>query len=439
MNSKVKAEVFKMRFLDTYKLYERGKLNCEEAAELLGISISTFYRKRQICGEEDNFTGVLDRRIGKVSPHRAADKEVENITKLFAGRYKAFSVKHFYEFAKREHGLSRSYNWTKNKLIEKGLVTKSNRGGKHRLRRERKPMSGMMMHQDGSKHRWLLNLDYDLDLIVTMDDATSKITSCFLTEEEGTLSSLQGLYETIKKAGLFCSLYTDRGSHYFYTPEVGGKVDKNRLTQVGRALRQLRIKHIAAYSPEARGRSERMFGTLQNRLPQEFALKGITTIEEANKYIKEIYLPRHNEQFCVKPASEESAFTEWTQTTALEDILCLEEERVVQRDNTVRYNGLVLQIPKNNYRHHYIKTEVRIHEYCDRSLAIFYGHLCIGRYDAEGKLTEDTTKSGNKNFSFLMKTKERKKATLVSNGKENHNNNIINDFLYGDKIGQLTC
>lgn len=380
------GEVFRMRFIDAYGQYEKGRLTCEEAAEILGISISTFYRKRQIY-EEDGDSCVFDQRMGRISPHKAADSEVEFITRLFANRYRDFSVKHFYDFAKREHNVSRSYNWVKNKLIETGLVEKSSRGGKHRLRRERKPMVGMMIHQDGSKHRWIPALDYDLDLIVTMDDATSKITSCFLVEEEGTFSSFQGISETIKQEGIFCSFYTDRGSHYFYTPEVGGKVDKSRVTQVGRALRQLGIKHIPAYSPQARGRSERMFGTLQNRLPKELALHNITTVEEANRYIKEIYIPRHNEQFCVKPASAERAFITWVSATVvLEDVLCLEECRTVQHDNTVRYNGLILQIPKNEYRYHYIKAEVKVHEYCDRKLAIFYGPLCIGRYNANGEL-----------------------------------------------------
>jgi transposase len=217
------SEVFKMRFLDVYDHYEKNKLTSEEAAEILGISVSTFYRKRQIY-EEEGKSCQLDKRVGKISPHRAADAEVELITKIYADRYKDFSVKHFYDFAKREHHVSRSYSWVKNKLLEAKLVTKSNRGGKHRLRRERKPMAGMMLHQDGSKHRWIPALDYDLDLIVTMDDATSKVISCFLVEEEGTFSSLRGLYETIKQEGIFCTLYTDRGSHYFHTPTVGGKV-----------------------------------------------------------------------------------------------------------------------------------------------------------------------------------------------------------------------
>lgn len=394
-NNRITDEVFKMRFIDAYGQYGKNKLTCQEAADILGISLSTFYRKRQRYEEED-FNGVFDRRVGKTSVHRASDKEVEFVTKIFAERYRGFSVQHFYEFAKREHGIRRGYTWTKNKLAEKGLITKSSRGGKHRLRRERKPMAGMMLHQDGSKHQWIPALDYDLDLIVTMDDATSTITSCFLVVEEGTFSSFQGIYETIKRYGIFCSLYTDRGSHYFYTPEAKGKVDKSQLTQVGRALKQLRIRHIPAYSPEARGRSERMFGTLQNRLPKELALHNITTIEEANKYIQETYLSRHNEQFSVKPACEESAFTKWGSVEALEDILCLQEDRTVQLDNTVRYNGLILQIPKNEYRHHYMKAEVSAHEYYDHNLAIFYGPMCIGRYDRFGQLMNDNLKGKRK-------------------------------------------
>lgn len=420
------TEVFKMRFVDVYDQYEKNKLTCEDAAEILGISISTFYRKRQIYEEEGN-NCILDRRAGRISPHRAADAEVEFITGLFEERHKDFSVKHFYDFAKREHSVSRSYGWVKNKLIETGLVEKSNRGGKHRLRRERKPIAGMMLHQDGSKHRWIPALDYDLDLIVTMDDATSKITSCFLVEEEGTFSTFRGLYETIKQEGIFCSLYTDRGSHYFYTPEVGGKADKSRVTQVGYALRQLGIRHIAAYSPQARGRSERMFGTLQNRLPKELAMYNITSIEEANKYIQEKYVSRHNEQFCVKPASSEKAFLPWVSVVALEDILCLKEHRIAQHDNTVRYKGFILQIPKNDYRHHYIKAEVTVHEYFDHQLAIFYGPLCIGRYDASGELKNAVLKDTKviKKARVLQKNAKLNNAEVVTYYKANYfgNNN----------------
>lgn len=385
MRVQLKEEILKMKFSDIYGQFKQKRLSCEEAAEILGISVSTFYRKRQRYESED-FMGRYDMRLGKHVPNKAADREVEYITRLYNSRYKGFSVQHFYEFARREHNLIRSYNWTRTTLQKHGVIGSSTRGGKHRLRRERKPMSGMMLHQDGSTHHWILALDYDIDLIVTMDDATSKITSAFFVEEEGTASSFQGIHETIESEGLFCSFYTDRASHYFNTPKAGGKVDKSQLTQVGRALYQLGIEHIPAYSPEARGRSERMFGTLQDRLPKELNLYGITTMEEANKYLKEVYLPRHNEQFSMQPSSGLSAFKPWSQNVSLKDFLCVQEKRTVQCDNTVRYKGLILQIPKNEFRHHYIKAKVDIHEYPNGEISIFYGHLCIGEYDPAGNL-----------------------------------------------------
>lgn len=385
MDSQLREEILKMRFPDIYGRFKKGRLTCEEAAEVLGVSVSTFYRKRQRY-ESDDFDGGFDIRLGKSSPHRAANREVAWVTRLYNNRYRGFSVQHFYEFATREHDLSRSYNWTRLTLQKQGAIGKSTKGGKHRRRRERKPMTGMMIHQDGSTHRWIPALDYNLDLIVTLDDADSTITSAFLVEEEGTASSFQGIHETIGSYGLFCSFYTDRGTHYFTTPKAGGKVDKSRLTQVGRALYQLGIEHIAAYSPEARGRSERMFGTLQDRLPKELDLYGISTIEEANKYIKEVYLPRHNKSFSIKPDSDLSAFKPWTQHAPLRDFLCVQDKRTVQRDNTVSYKGLILQIPKNEFRHHYIKASVDIHEYPNGEISIFYGHLCVGEYDPAGNL-----------------------------------------------------
>lgn len=385
--TQVNEEVLKMRFEDIYARYQKKKLTTEEAAEILGISVSTFYRKRERF-EEEGFEGQFDLRLGRPSPQRAADREVARVTRLYAQKYRGFSVKHFHEFACREHGLKYGYTWTKTQLEKGGLIKRGKRGGDHRLRRERRPMEGMMLHQDGSTHRWLPHLEHNLDLIVSLDDATSKITSAFFVEQEGTLSSLRGIRETIEKYGLFCSLYTDRGSHYWLTPEAGGKVDKGNLTQVGRALRQLGIRHIAAYSPQARGRSERLFGTLQDRLPKEFTLKGIQTIEEANRYLKEVYIPRHNERFSVLPKEEKSAYVPCIRAD-LKDILCVQEERIVQNDNTVRYNGLILQIPQNDMRHHYVRTTVTVHVYEDKTLAIFYGHLCLGEYNEKGQLIKE--------------------------------------------------
>ena len=244
-------------------------------------------------------------------------------------------------------------------------------------------MRGMMIHQDASTHRWY-GEGY-ADLVVTLDDATSEITSAFFCKQEGTNSSLRGIHETISKYGLFCSFYTDRGSHYFYTPEVGGKVDKSRLTEVGRALRQLGIDHIAAYSPEARGRSERMFGTLQGRLVSELKLAGINGMAAANRYLQDIYLPRHNAQFMVAPELPASAYMP-VAGFDIANVLCIQEDRVVSSDNTVSYKTMTLQIPPSPHRHHYVKTHVRVHHYPDDSMAIFHGPREIGRYHAGGAL-----------------------------------------------------
>ena len=195
---------------------------------------------------------------------------------------------------------------------------------------------------------------------------------------------MRGIKETIEKKGLFCQFYTDRGSHYAHTPQAGGKVDKSNPTQVGRALKELGIRHIHAYSPQARGRSERMFGTLQGRLPKDLELAGITTIEDANAYLKEVYIPEHNARFAKKAAAEGSAYLPWSIATSLEEYLCRKEQRVVQKDNTVQYGGKKWQIPAQAHRHHYVKAEVEVREYIDGTLGIFYGHLCLGRYNGAG-------------------------------------------------------
>ena len=223
-----------------------------------------------------------------------------------------------------------------------------------------------------------------------MDDATSEIYSAFFVAEEGTMSSFRALGEVIGERGLFCSLYADRASHYWHTPEAGGTVDKDNPTQVRRALQQLGIELIAAYSPEARGRSERMFGTLQKRLPQELRLAGISGIEEANRFLKEVYLPQHNARFQVTPEAQGSAFVPFA--GALDDILCIQQERTVSNDNTVRYRGLSLQLPPDRHRRHYVKATVRVHEYPDGTLAIFHGPRCLARYRTTGEPIDNQTR-----------------------------------------------
>ena len=373
------------RFEELYIELEAGRLSCEGAAMILGCSPRHFLRLRSRY-DEDGLAGLADRRVGRVSCQRAADAEVEELTRLYRTRYEGFNTRHFHEFARRDHALSRGYTWTRQVLLQAGLVTACKRGGAHRLKRPRKPMRGMMIHQDASTHRWY-GEGY-ADLVVTLDDATSEITSAFFCTQEGTNSSLRGIHETISKHGLFCSFYTDRGSHYFYTPEAGGKVDKSRLTEVGRALRHLRISHIAAYSPEARGRSERMFATLQGRLVAELKLAGITDMKAANRYLQEVYLPRHNAQFTVAPELEASAFVA-ADGLDIANVLCIQEDRVVGSDNSVRYKTLTLQIPPSPYRHHFVKMHVRVHHYPDDSLAIFQGPREIGRYLPNGAIRPD--------------------------------------------------
>ena len=379
-------EIRMRRFEEIYDRFSRGRLSAQEAAEWLGMSERTFRRQRTRF-EQEGLSGLLDRRLGKPSPHRVPVDETERLLALYRERYQGWTVRHFHDRAVERHGLTRSYGWTKSVLQAAALVRPAPRRGAHRRKRPRRPVPGMMLHQDGSPHLWLPSLGRPLDLIVTLDDATSEIYSAFLVEEEGTASSFRGLLEVFGRHGLPCALYTDRGSHYFHTAKEGAKVDKTKPTQVGRALAQLGVEHIPAYSPEARGRSERMFGTLQSRLPKELAEAGIATIAAANRFLQEVYVPAHNRRFSVPAAEPGSAFVP-VAGVALAEILCCQEERVVGHDNTVRFAGLVLQIPPHPWRCHFVRAGVRVHRYPDDSLALFLGPRCIGRYAADGTAIE---------------------------------------------------
>lgn len=375
-------EVFVVRFEDALGRYRKRRLTAEEAGELLGMSGRHFRRMIERY-EEEGREGLRDRRLGKPSPRRAPIAELTRMQRLYQASYRDFTMKHFHEQLQKRHGYKLGYTVTRLSLQAAGLVAKTKRGGPHRKRRERRPLPGMLLFQDGSTHRWIPALGRDLDLIATLDDATSEIYSLFFVAEEGTASSFQGLAETIAKKGLFRAFYTDRGGHYFHTPKAGGKVDKSHLTQVGRALQQLGITHIPSYSPEARGRMERVFGTLQNRLPQELRVAGVATLEAANRYLKEHYLPEHNARFAVPAAEKGSAFVPYV-GRPLEDVLSLQEDRQVGRDNCVQWNGLSLQIPPQRHRHHYVKATVRVHQYPDGRFAIFDGPICLARFDATG-------------------------------------------------------
>ena len=383
--TRVLQEVRIMRFEDVYGRFQKGQLDCDEASELLGMSVSSFRRWRRRY-EEAGVEGLADRRLGKLSWRRAPADEVSKVLELFETQYWDFTVKHFHEKLQTAHGIERSYSWTKNTLQAASKVARAPRRGAHRRKRPRRPLPGMMLHQDGSMHQWVPGQWWDL--IVTMDDATSEIYSGFFVEEEGTMSTFTALAEVIEAKGLFCALYADRAGHYWHTPKAGGKVDRGNPTQVGRALKQLGIELIPAYSPEARRRSERMFGTLQKRLPQELRLNGITTLEQANRFLAEVYLPEHNRRFAVEAEEGGEAFVPWA-GAGLADILCRQEERTVGKDNTVRYKRLTLQIPEDRHRHHYVKANVQVHQYPDATLAVFHGPRKLADYEADGRLTQD--------------------------------------------------
>ena len=374
-----------MRFLDILGRYEAAEFNQLEAAELLGVDERTFRRWRQRF-EDDGEAGLLDRRLGKASGKRVPIDREHEVEALYRERYQGFTAKHFHEHLVAKHNFAWSYSWTKTFLQSKGLLEKAKRRGAHRRKRPRRPLPGMMLHQDGSRHVWVQGQPA-LDLIVTLDDATSAIYSAFLIEEEGTASTFRGLREVFGERGLPLSLYTDRGAHYFFTAEAGA-VDRKQPTQVGRALERLGVEHIAAYSPQARGRSERVFQTLQDRLVKELALAGIDTIEAANVFIRDRYIPAHNARFAVPAEQPGTAFVA-IPGVDLDEVLCVQEERQVGNDNCVSFNRLKPQIPESPLRAHFVKARVKVRQYPDGSHAIFHGQRCLGRYDNKGAFREE--------------------------------------------------
>jgi len=374
-------EVRMKRFREVYGGWRERRLSQEEAARILGVSDRTFRRYVERY-DDGGLEALVDKRLTQISHRKAPVDEVMALTERYRARHDGWTAQHFHSWYKRSGG-TRSYTWVKTRLQEARLVKKAPRRGVHRKRRERAPWPGLMIHQDGSTHEWVPGQKWDL--ILTMDDATNEHYSMFFVDEEGTKSSFRGIGEVIRAKGLFSSFYSDRGSHYWYTPEEGGKVDKKTLTQFGRAMKQLGIEMIPAYSPEARGRIERAFRTHQDRLPKELALHGITGMEKANRYLEEVYLPAYNAEFMQPPQEEGSAFVECV-VPNLDDILCEQHERVVGRDNCVSFEGKKLQIPADRHRCHYIKATVRVHRYLDDTLAVFHGPRKLAGYDADGIL-----------------------------------------------------
>jgi len=362
-----------MRFEGLLERWEKGGLSHGEAAAALGVSERTFRRWRGRF-EDEGPDGLVDRRRGRPSPRRAPEDELARMLRLYHEHYAGFTVRHFHEKLVKRHGYKLGYTTTRLHLQRTGAVTPAPKRGAHRRRRPRRPMAGMLLHQDASPHAWLPGRP-PLDLVITLDDATSAIYSAFLVEEEGTRSSLRGLAEVIARFGLFfMALYTDRASHYFHTPQAGGKISRAQLTQVGRALKQLGIEHIPAYSPEARGRCERAFRTLQDRLPKELALAGVTTRSgrptgSCGRSTCPSTTPasRSPRTSPPRPSSRRPPEELWR------DVLCVQEERRVGNDNCVRWRGQSFQVPPSPLRPHFVRATVRVHEYPDGGVALFKG------------------------------------------------------------------
>src|SRR5579862_5376451 len=363
------------------------KITWWQAAEILGISDRHMRRWRERYVEE-GYNGLLDRRRGKPSCRRVPVATVEKVFTLYREKYFDLNVQHFHEKLGADHGIELSYSWVKQALQGAGLVARGRKRGAHRKRRERRPLPGMLLHIDGSRHQWFQDERW-YDLIVILDDASSEIYYAQLVEEESTATVMAGLKEVIERKGVFCALYSDRGSHFWLTPKVGGKVDYHRRTQVGRALHELGVQMIPAYSPQARGRSERNFSTWQGRLPQELRLHQLRTLEAANRFLREDYIPEFNRRFQVAPRQRGNAFVP-CRSRDLERIFSLQFQRSVNRDNTVSFQNLSLQIERVRWRATLAGCQVVVQQHLNGTLSLSYGPHRVGQYSAQGAALDAT-------------------------------------------------
>jgi transposase len=387
------------------------KITWWSAAEIIGVTDRTMRRWREKM-EKDGYAGLADRRKGKPSAQRIPLATIEKVLGLYQETYYDLNIRHFHEKLRELHGIELSYTWVQKALQGAGLVAKRHKRGPHRRRRPRRPMIGMLLHIDGSKHQWL-NDDRWYDLIVILDDATTEIYYAQLVEEESTRTVMSGLREVIEVEGMFCAIYSDRGSHFFVTMKAGEKVDKHRLTQVGRAMKELGIQMIAAYSPQARGRSERNFGTWQGRLPQELRLAGITTVEGANAFLRERYIGEFNAKFSVPAAEKGTAFRR-TGRTDLNWVFTVQTERVVDKDNTVAIGDRSWQIDKTRFRSTLARSTVTIHEHLDETVSIRFGPHVVGRYSSTGEKLINATSQERRGKGGSMEAGENQKQ--VSTG-----------------------
>jgi transposase len=371
-----------------------GRLKWYQAAEILGISDRQMRRwKRRY--EQRGYDGLFDRRRQQPSPKRVPLGVVREVLTLYRARYFDCNVLHFHEKLQAGHGIGLSYTWVKTALQTAGLVTKAARRGTHRKARPRRPLPGMLLHADASTHPWIPGLEGAQDLIAVLDDATSVVSYARFVPQENTRTMLAALKGVLEGPGVFCALYTDRGSH-FITTRTGRSPHRPQSaidpTQIQRALGQLGIELIPAHSPQARGRMERLWETWQGRLPQELRLAGCTTLEAANAFLTETWVPFHNRTWTVPGDGDGTAFVPYT-GGQLDRICAVHHERVVGNDNCVAFGRRRLQIPKAAWRYSFAKCRVKVYEHLDGTLSIGHGPHTLGSYDAQGRLLAPTSQS----------------------------------------------
>jgi transposase len=359
-----------------------GALTWLQAADILGIAPRSLRRWRARY-EADRMVGLYDRRQ-LPSPRKAPVAEVQRILRLYRDTYRGFNVRHFHHLVRRDHAVTLSYSFVRLALQEAGLVPKRRPRGRHRRRREPRPCVGELLHLDGSPHAWLALCPTERQtLLSVIDDATKRLFYAQLWPAETIQAVMSALAHVLRTWGLPIALYTDRAGWAFHTPKAGGPVDRAHLTQVGRALARLGIEHIGAYSPQARGRGERLNRTLQGRLVNELRLAGITTLEAANAYLRDHFIPDYNTTFTRPPADPASAFVPLGDVD-LDQLLCVEEDRVVGQDNTVSVDGLCLQLAKQPGRPTCAGLHVLIRRHLDGAHTVWRGTQCLGHYTPTG-------------------------------------------------------
>jgi transposase len=357
-----------MRMQDVILRAVSGEISWFAAADILQMTPRNLRRWRERY-ERWGYNGLVDQRRCP-SKHRVPLAELERVLRLYRERYAGFNGRHFHEIVRREHGVTLSYSYVKQALQQAGLLPTRKPRGRHRRRREPRACFGELLHLDGSRHAWLaLVPDAKATLITIVDDATSALLYAQLWAQETMLAVMSGLAQVIRTDGLPMALYTDRAGWAFVTPKATGPVDKTRLTQVGRALHQLGIEHIPAYSPQARGRSERMNRTLQGRLVNELRVAGIRSVAAANRYLRDVYLPQHNATFQRAPLDPAKAFVP-VGSADLDTILCQQSERVIAPDNTLVVGGRILQIERQPGRRTCAGLRVLVRQHLDGRITV---------------------------------------------------------------------